>query len=107
MLAYGWWVDEKGDKGGGGRGNWWKLSWSKGGEDLGEDLEGDLEEGEEMEKYENLGVIGEGSYGVVLRCKHKETGQVRCIKFTVATQNVDVLIWDSAVLTNRYVKNLS
>ena len=29
-----------------------------------------------MEKYENLGVIGEGSYGVVLRCKHKETGQV-------------------------------
>ena len=30
-----------------------------------------------MEKYENLGVIGEGSYGVVLRCKHKETGQVR------------------------------
>ena len=30
-----------------------------------------------MEKYENLGIIGEGSYGVVLRCKHKETGQVR------------------------------
>ena len=29
-----------------------------------------------MEKYENLGIIGEGSYGVVLRCKHKETGQV-------------------------------
>ena len=32
-----------------------------------------------MEKYENLGVIGEGSYGVVLRCKHKETGQVNLV----------------------------
>ena len=32
-----------------------------------------------MEKYENLGVIGEGSYGVVLRCKHKETGQVNFV----------------------------
>ena len=30
-----------------------------------------------MEKYDNLGVIGEGSYGVVIKCKHKESGQVR------------------------------
>ena len=29
-----------------------------------------------MEKYDNLGVIGEGSYGVVIKCKHKESGQV-------------------------------
>jgi hypothetical protein len=29
-----------------------------------------------MEKYENLGIIGEGSYGVVIKCRHKETGQV-------------------------------
>jgi hypothetical protein len=30
-----------------------------------------------MEKYENLGIIGEGSYGVVMKCRHKETGQVK------------------------------
>jgi hypothetical protein len=28
-----------------------------------------------MEKYENLGLVGEGSYGMVLKCRHKETGQ--------------------------------
>lgn len=33
-----------------------------------------------MEKYENLGLVGEGSYGMVLKCKHKETGQVVAIK---------------------------
>ena len=30
-----------------------------------------------MDKYDNLGIIGEGSYGVVIRCKHKQSGQVR------------------------------
>ena len=30
-----------------------------------------------MDKYEKLGKIGEGSYGVVFRCKHKDTGQVK------------------------------
>ena len=24
-----------------------------------------------MEKYENLGMLGEGSYGMVMKCKHK------------------------------------
>ncbi len=33
-----------------------------------------------MEKYENLGVIGEGSYGMVLKCRHKESGQLVAIK---------------------------
>ena len=33
-----------------------------------------------MEKYENLGMVGEGSYGMVLKCKHKETGQHVAIK---------------------------
>eukprot|EP00949_MAST-11_sp_MAST-11-sp1_P004270 g4270.t1 len=33
-----------------------------------------------MENYENLGTIGEGTYGVVLKCKHKETGQIVAIK---------------------------
>lgn len=33
-----------------------------------------------MEKYENLGPVGEGSYGMVLKCKHKETQQLVAIK---------------------------
>jgi cyclin-dependent kinase-like len=33
-----------------------------------------------MNKYEVLGVVGEGAYGVVLRCKNKDTGEVVAIK---------------------------
>jgi len=33
-----------------------------------------------MEKYENQGLVGEGSYGMVLKCRHKETGQLVAIK---------------------------
>ena len=33
-----------------------------------------------MEKYENLGLIGEGSYGVVLKCRHRESGAIVAIK---------------------------
>ncbi|XP_011150127.2 cyclin-dependent kinase-like 4 [Harpegnathos saltator] len=33
-----------------------------------------------MEKYENIEVVGEGSYGVVMKCRHRETGQVVAIK---------------------------
>lgn len=29
-----------------------------------------------MNKYEVLGVVGEGAYGVVLKCKNKETGEI-------------------------------
>ncbi len=29
-----------------------------------------------MNKYEILGVVGEGAYGVVLKCKNKETGDI-------------------------------
>ncbi len=28
-----------------------------------------------MNKYEILGVVGEGAYGVVLKCKNKETNE--------------------------------
>ena len=30
--------------------------------------------------YQNLGTIGEGTYGIVLKCRHKETGQIVAIK---------------------------
>ena len=33
-----------------------------------------------MERYENLGTVGEGSYGVVLKCKDKTNGLVVAIK---------------------------
>jgi cyclin-dependent kinase-like len=33
-----------------------------------------------LEKYEPLGVVGEGSYGVVLKCRHRESGRTVAIK---------------------------
>ncbi|XP_028573879.1 cyclin-dependent kinase-like 3 isoform X3 [Podarcis muralis] len=33
-----------------------------------------------MEMYEILGKVGEGSYGTVMKCKHKETGHIVAIK---------------------------
>lgn len=33
-----------------------------------------------MEKYERVAKIGEGAYGVVFKCRHKETGQIVAIK---------------------------
>ena len=29
-----------------------------------------------MNKYEVLGVVGEGAYGVVLKCRNKESGEI-------------------------------
>lgn len=29
--------------------------------------------------YENLGVVGEGSYGTVMKCRHKEMGHIVAI----------------------------
>ena len=33
-----------------------------------------------MEKYDNLGPVGEGSYGMVMKCRHKESHQLVAIK---------------------------
>jgi len=33
-----------------------------------------------MNKYEVLGVVGEGAYGVVLKCRNKETNEIVAIK---------------------------
>ncbi|XP_021081570.1 cyclin-dependent kinase-like 3 isoform X5 [Mesocricetus auratus] len=33
-----------------------------------------------MEMYETLGKVGEGSYGTVMKCKHKDTGRIVAIK---------------------------
>lgn len=34
-----------------------------------------------MNKYEVLGVVGEGAYGVVLKCRNKENGEIRIYYF--------------------------
>ncbi|PAA54819.1 hypothetical protein BOX15_Mlig017917g4 [Macrostomum lignano] len=33
-----------------------------------------------MEKYDNLGLVGEGSYGMVMKCRRRDTGQLVAIK---------------------------
>lgn len=44
-----------------------------------------------MNKYEVLGVVGEGAYGVVMRCRLKETGETVAIKkFKDSEENDDV-----------------
>ncbi|XP_067902978.1 cyclin-dependent kinase-like 2 isoform X2 [Heterodontus francisci] len=34
----------------------------------------------DMEKYEHLGLVGEGSYGMVIKCRNKENGRIVAIK---------------------------
>jgi serine/threonine protein kinase len=44
-----------------------------------------------MEKYENIEIVGAGSYGIVMKCKHKQTGQLVAIKkFLESVENVYV-----------------
>ncbi|XP_062301298.1 cyclin-dependent kinase-like 3 [Scomber scombrus] len=33
-----------------------------------------------MERYESLGLVGEGSYGTVLKCRHRDSGRLVAIK---------------------------
>ncbi len=33
-----------------------------------------------MNKYEVLSVVGEGAYGLVLKCRNKETGEIVAVK---------------------------
>ena len=40
-----------------------------------------------MEKYEKMGLVGEGSYGMVLKCKHKDTGQLFAIKQFIESED--------------------
>ncbi len=44
-----------------------------------------------MNKYEVLGVVGEGAYGVVLKCKNKESGGVVAIKKFKVSDDDEIL----------------
>jgi cyclin-dependent kinase-like len=56
-----------------------------------------------MEKYETLGVVGEGSYGLVLKCKHRESGQMVAIKRFLETED-DMAVRKMALREIRMLK---
>lgn len=40
-----------------------------------------------MENYESLGLVGEGSYGMVMKCRHKESNQIVAIKKFIESED--------------------
>ncbi|KAJ1522135.1 hypothetical protein ONE63_002446 [Megalurothrips usitatus] len=58
-----------------------------------------------MERYESLGVVGEGSYGLVLRCRHRESGQMVAVKKFIETEE-DLTVRKMALREIRMLKKL-
>ncbi|KAK6187652.1 hypothetical protein SNE40_005631 [Patella caerulea] len=58
-----------------------------------------------MEKYDRISKIGEGSYGLVFKCRNKETGQLVAIKKFVESED-DPLIRKIAMREIRMLKQL-
>ncbi|XP_022087407.1 cyclin-dependent kinase-like 4 [Acanthaster planci] len=58
-----------------------------------------------MEKYENLGLVGEGSYGMVMKCRHKETNQTVAIKKFIESED-DKMVKKIALREVRMLKQL-
>ena len=57
----------------------------------------------EMDKYDKMNRIGEGAYGVVYRCRNKETGALVAIKKFVESED-DPLIKKIAMREIRMLK---
>ncbi|KAK4874245.1 hypothetical protein RN001_013605 [Aquatica leii] len=58
-----------------------------------------------MDRYEQLAVVGEGSYGLVMRCKHKDTEQIVAIKKFLETEE-DATVRKMALREIRMLKRL-
>ncbi|KAJ8715256.1 hypothetical protein PYW08_005237 [Mythimna loreyi] len=58
-----------------------------------------------MDKYEQLAVVGEGSYGVVLKCRRRDTGQLVAIKKFLETEE-DAAVRKMALREIRMLKKL-
>jgi len=58
-----------------------------------------------MERYENLGLVGEGSYGMVMKCRHKETNQLVAIKKFIESED-DKMVKKIALREIRMLKQL-
>ncbi|XP_057882436.1 cyclin-dependent kinase-like 1 isoform X2 [Melospiza georgiana] len=58
-----------------------------------------------MERYEKLGKVGEGSYGVVFKCRNKDTGQIVAIKKFLESEE-DPVIRKIALREIRMLKRL-
>uniref|UniRef100_A0A8C9ESX3 cyclin-dependent kinase n=1 Tax=Pavo cristatus TaxID=9049 RepID=A0A8C9ESX3_PAVCR len=58
-----------------------------------------------MERYEKLGKVGEGSYGVVFKCRNRETGQIVAIKKFLESEE-DPVIRKIALREVRMLKQL-
>ncbi|KAG7209989.1 hypothetical protein KM043_011575 [Ampulex compressa] len=58
-----------------------------------------------MDKYESIEIVGEGSYGVVMKCRHRETGQVVAIKKFLETEE-DIQVRKIAFREIRTLKKL-
>ncbi|KAM6346693.1 cyclin-dependent kinase-like 2 isoform 2-T3 [Podargus strigoides] len=58
-----------------------------------------------MEKYQVLGLVGEGSYGVVTKCRNKESGQIVAVKKFLESED-DAVVRRIAVREIKLLKQL-
>ncbi|XP_058039275.1 cyclin-dependent kinase-like 2 isoform X1 [Ahaetulla prasina] len=58
-----------------------------------------------MEKYEILGLVGEGSYGMVMKCRNKENGRVVAIKKFLESED-DKMVKKIALREIKFLKQL-
>lgn len=58
-----------------------------------------------MDKYEHISLVGEGSYGVVMKCRHKELNQMVAIKKFLETEE-DATIRKMALREIRMLRRL-
>lgn len=58
---------------------------------------------EMMDRYEQLSVVGEGSYGLVMKCRHRESDQIVAIKKFLGTEE-DAIVRKMALREIRMLK---